>query len=128
MTTPQVRFTGSLPIKLSNLKLTRLDNGWLLVVVDLSASTASSLESTDNTHGLLISDLAEDNVLAIEPSGDNGGNKELGAVAREHVSWYLRSGVEVQGLRVWSSVGHGQKSRSDVLLLKVLIGELLTVD
>ena len=81
LTTPQVRFTGSLQIKLSNLKLTRLDNGWLLVVVDLSASTASSLESTDNTHGLLISDLAEDNVLAIEPSGDNCGNKELGAVA-----------------------------------------------
>jgi len=30
---------------------------------------------------LLISDLAEDDVLAIEPAGDYGGDEELGAVA-----------------------------------------------
>lgn len=70
-------------VKMTDLKLTRLDNGWLLVVVNLAASAASGLKSTDNTHGLFISDLAEDNVLAIEPSGDNGGNEELGAVARK---------------------------------------------
>jgi len=93
-----------------SLQDTRLDNGWLLVVVDLAGTRASSLESLDNVQGLLVSDLTEDNVLAIQPAGDNGGDEELGAVG------------------VWSSVGHGEKSWADVLLLEVLIGELLTVD
>ena len=34
----------------------------------------------------------------------------------------------MHGLRVWSSVGHGEKSWLGVLLLEVLIGELVTVD
>tara|TARA_R110002060_G_scaffold2326_16_gene4001 strand:- start:756 stop:1001 length:246 start_codon:yes stop_codon:yes gene_type:complete len=67
----------------ANLQDTRLDDGWLLVVVDLSAAGSGSLESLDDSQGLLISDLTEDNVLAIEPAGDNGGNEELGAVAIE---------------------------------------------
>jgi hypothetical protein len=33
-------------------------------------------------HGLDIGDLTEDDVLAIEPRGDDGGDEELGAVAR----------------------------------------------
>lgn len=89
---------------------TRGDNGWLLVVVDLSTSRSGSLKSLDDGQGLLISDLTEDDVLAIQPLGDNGGDEELGAVG------------------VWSGVGHGQKSWLGVLLLEVLIGELLTVD
>lgn len=84
MSTPfdnaQVRITGSPRGKEINLKLAGLDNGWLLVEVNLAAAAASSLESSDNTHGLLISDFAEDDVLAIEPSSDNGGDKELRAV------------------------------------------------
>ena len=67
----------------ANLQDTRLDDGWLLVVVDLSAAGSGSLEGLDDSQGLLISDLTEDNVLAIEPAGDNGGNEELGAVAIE---------------------------------------------
>jgi len=94
----------------ANLQDTRLDDGWLLVVVDLSAAGSGSLESLDDSQGLLISDLTEDNVLAIEPAGDNGGNEELGAVG------------------VWSGVGHGEKSWLGVLSGEVLIGELLTVD
>jgi hypothetical protein len=29
----------------------------------------------------LIRDLAEDNVLAVEPAGSNGGDEELGSIA-----------------------------------------------
>jgi len=49
--------------------------------LDLAASTASSLESLDDVQGLFIGDLAEDDVLAIEPAGDDGSNEELRAVA-----------------------------------------------
>ena len=63
------------------LQDTRLDNGWLLAVVDLAGSGSSSLKSLDNVQGLSISDLTEDDVLAIQPAGDNGGDEELGTVA-----------------------------------------------
>jgi len=55
-------------------------------------------------------DLAEDDVLSIEPAGHGGGDEELGAVG------------------VWSSIGHGQKEWAVVLQLEVLVGELLSVD
>jgi hypothetical protein len=48
---------------------------------DLSTARSGSLESLDNVEGLVISDLTEDNVLAIEPAGDDGGDEELRAVA-----------------------------------------------
>ncbi len=64
-----------------HLQLARLDNSWLLVVVDLAAAAAGSLESLDNRKGLLIGNLTEDDMLAIEPAGDDGGDEELGAVA-----------------------------------------------
>lgn len=63
------------------LKDTRLNNRWLLAVVDLAGTGASGLESFNDVQGLLVSDLAEDDVLAIKPAGDDGSNKELGAVA-----------------------------------------------
>jgi len=66
-----------------NLQDTGLDNGWLLVVVDLATSTASSLKSVDDVQRWLISNLTEDNVLAIEPAGNYGGDEELGTVAME---------------------------------------------
>jgi hypothetical protein len=67
--------------KIHLIELARLDNGWLLVVVDLAAAAAGGLESLDNVQGLLISDLTEDDVLAIQPSGDDGGDEELRTVA-----------------------------------------------
>ena len=67
----------------SNLQDTRLDNGRLLVVVDLTAAAAGSLKSLDNVQRLLVSNLAEDDVLAIEPAGDDSGNEELRAVAEK---------------------------------------------
>lgn len=69
-----------------HLQLAGLDNGWLLGEVNLAGAGASGLESLDNVHGLLISDLAEDDVLAIQPGGDNGGDEKLGAVAEMNVS------------------------------------------
>jgi hypothetical protein len=63
------------------LQLTRVDNGRALLVLDVAAARASSLKSLDNVKRLLVSDLAEDDVAAVEPRGDNGGDEELGAVA-----------------------------------------------
>lgn len=63
------------------LQLTRGDNGGLLLVVDSAASGAGSLKSLNNVKGFLVSDLTEDDVAAVEPRGNNGGDEELGAVA-----------------------------------------------
>lgn len=68
---------------LLHLQDTRLDNGWLLAVVDLSTAGSGSFEGLDNVHRILVSDLTEDDVLAIEPAGDHGSDEELGAVAKQ---------------------------------------------
>lgn len=49
--------------------------------LDGTGSTAAGLETLDDLHRLVVSDLAEDNVLSIKPGGDNGGDEELRAVA-----------------------------------------------
>jgi hypothetical protein len=71
---------------LSNTAATLLGNtsvgdGGLWLVLCLSAGAAGGLDELDNLHGLLVGNLAKDDVLAIEPRGDDGGNEELGAVA-----------------------------------------------
>jgi len=71
----------SLPKGDQKLQGTRLDNGWFLVVLDLAAAAASGLKSLDDCQRLLISNLAENDVLAIEPAGDDSGDEELGAIA-----------------------------------------------
>ena len=50
--------------------------------LDGAGSTAAGLETLDDLHRAVISDLAEDDVLSIKPGGDNGGNEELRAVAK----------------------------------------------
>jgi len=85
-------------------------NGWGLAVLDLASVAAGSLDRLDNPHGLLISNLAKDDVLAIEPGGDDGGDEELGAV------------------RVWAGIGHGEETGLGVSELEVLILKLLAVD
>jgi hypothetical protein len=72
-----------LPSPIHNLQLSRLHNGRLLVVHDLATVITGSLKSLDNGERRIISDLAEDNVLSIEPAGDDSGDEELGAVAVE---------------------------------------------
>ncbi len=66
---------------MSRLELAAVDNGGLLGVVDGAGSGASSLESLDDLHRLLVRNLAEDDVAAVEPRGLDGGDEELGAVA-----------------------------------------------
>jgi hypothetical protein len=76
----------------------------------------------------LVGNLAEDNVLAIEPAGRDGCNEELRAVAIERgLVKYIA--VSLSGdLRVGPSVGHGEKTLLGVLLDEVLIRELVAVD
>jgi len=73
-----------------------------------AALGAEGLDLLDNVHAL--DDLAEHDVLAVQPLGLGGANEELRAVG------------------VGSSVSHGQDSRSGVLQLEVLILELVTID
>lgn len=54
--------------------------------------------------------LAEDDVLAVEPRSDDGGDEELGTIG------------------VGTGIGHGKESRSSMLELEVLVGKLCAVD
>jgi hypothetical protein len=57
-----------------------VDDGWLELKLHLTGSAASGLELLYDLHACIICDLAEDDVLAIEPGGDDGGDEELRAV------------------------------------------------
>ena len=69
---------------------TTIDDCRLEVELDLTGAGASSLKSLDDVHALLVCNLAEDNVLAIEPGGDDGSDEELRAVAAM-CQWRLSS-------------------------------------
>ena len=69
---------------------------------------AGGLDGLNDVHAL--DDLAKDDVLAIEPAGDDGGDEELGAVG------------------VGTAVGHGEEAGLGVAELVVLICELVAVD
>jgi hypothetical protein len=68
-------------LPIAEVCLTGGNDGWLLAVVDLARSAAGGLKSLDNLQGIGVSNLAENDVLAIEPAGDNSGDEELGTVA-----------------------------------------------
>ena len=70
----------------SFLQLTTVDNGGTLLVLDSTTAGAGSLKSLDNVHGLLVSDLAENDVATVEPRGNNSGDEELRTVAGNIVS------------------------------------------
>jgi hypothetical protein len=93
-----------------NLQGTTGNNGRLLAVVDSAGLGAGGLDGLDNLQASIVSDLAEDDVAAVQPVGDDGGDEELGAVG------------------VGAGVGHGEQTGAGVLLLEVLVGELLAVD
>jgi hypothetical protein len=59
---------------------TAVDDRRLELILDLAGTRASSLKFRYDFHALLVSDLAENDVLAIEPGGDDGGDEELRAV------------------------------------------------
>lgn len=108
----------------------RGDGGDTLAVLDGTAGGAASLDGLDDANGGLVRDLAEDDVAAVEPRGDDGGDEELGAVAMElSVMMSFRVGPTWQfDIRVGAGVGHGEEEGLVVGELEVLVGELLAVD
>jgi hypothetical protein len=106
---------------------TAVDNGRLEGQLDLTSTGTGFLEVLDNLHAVLVGNLAKDNVLAIQPGSDDGGDEELGAVARITVSTQVET-ILPNYLRVGTCVGHGQETRSGVLHLEVLVCEFLAVD
>lgn len=63
------------------MTLARVDDGRLLAVLDGTAGGTSSLNGLDDLEGLVVGNLAEDDVAAVQPGGHDGGDEELGAVA-----------------------------------------------
>ena len=75
----------------NRLQLTAVDDGGLDGRADGAGGGAESLDLLHDLHGLGIGNLTEDDVLAIEPRGDDGGDEELGAVAADAVSCLKRN-------------------------------------
>src|SRR6478735_7829677 len=75
-----------------------------------AALGAVGLDLADERHAVLVGDLAEHHVLAVQPGGEDGGDEELRPVG-------VRAGV-----------GHREQTRLVVLQGEVLVGELLAVD
>jgi len=82
------------------------------LVLDVTIPAATRLNTLNDAHGGRVTrgDLAEDNVAAVEPGGNDGGDEELGAVG------------------VGAGVGHGEEEGLVVGELEALVGELLAVD
>ena len=74
-----------LSLLLFQLSAAAVDDRGLDSRADRAAGAAKSLDLLDNLHGGIVGNLAEDDVLAIEPGGHNGGDEELRAVAEGDV-------------------------------------------
>lgn len=105
-----------------------IDNAW--VTLGGTGLGSDGLDGTNNLVGFRVSlgDFAENDVLAVQPAGDDSGDEELGSVAVETLLLCDLLVGRVGNLRVWSGVGHGQEEWAVVLELEVLIGELLAID
>jgi hypothetical protein len=68
---------------MSPLQNTAVKNGGTLAVLDAAVAGASGLDGADNVHRLIVSNLAENDVAAVQPRGNDGRDEELGAVAME---------------------------------------------
>ena len=92
------------------LMLAGIGNGGFLLVFDLAGTTTRGFDGFDNSKRLFICDFAEDDVFAVEPAGDDGGDEELGAVAGMNLSTCdLVDSLPVMvvgDLRVGACVGH----------------------
>lgn len=58
------------------------DDGWLSKQRCAGLTIAGDLELPDDLLGLLVGDLAKDDMLAIKPAGLDGGDEELRSVSR----------------------------------------------
>ena len=65
------------------LSLTRGDDGRHLRVLDLAASAAGGFNGFHNFQGGVVCNFAENDVFAVEPASDDGGDEKLGPVAVE---------------------------------------------
>ena len=76
------------------LQFTAVDNRGRLAVFDIAGAAASGLDRFDDpfTFFIFVHDLAEDDVLAIEPAGHNGGDEELRPIAFPQTSVYRPEG------------------------------------
>ena len=63
------------------------------VALDSARAASERLDLFDHFLGLLIRHLAEDDMLSIEPAGDNSGDEELGAVPKSPEVSYCPSSV-----------------------------------
>jgi len=78
------------------------------LLVGLTTLRSKGFNLLNDIHAL--DDLSKDDVLAVQPAGLGGADKELGAVS------------------VGTSVGHGKDTWTSVCQLEVLVLELVTVD
>jgi len=65
----------------AHLGSTTVHDGGLELVLDLAGTRSGTFEILDDLHAGVIGNLAEDDVLAIEPRSNDGGDEELGTVA-----------------------------------------------
>jgi hypothetical protein len=110
-------------LQVASLQLARLLDGDGLG--GLSGLGADLLDGLDDVETL--DNLAEDDVLAIEPRGLDGADEELGAVADAPLVVLMEKAME-EYLRAWAGVGHGEDTGTGVLEVEVLVLELLAVD
>lgn len=113
--------------------LISVNDGGLLAILDGTAGGTGSLDGLDDLEGLIVGNLAENDVAAVQPRGHDGGDEELGAVAVSRLLARIQHEAQLgatweDDIRVGAGVGHGQQTRAGVLDLEVLIGELLAVD
>jgi len=91
-----------------------IDDSRLLVVWDGSKFSAGGFDSFNVFLRLFVGNLTEDDVTAVKPGRNDGGDEELGAV------------------RVRARVSHGEKERPVVLpgirSVQVLVLELVAID
>jgi len=97
-----------IPFSRPHLGLTSRSNSsrLVLLVVNCAFVASSSLDGFDDPHTLIVCNFAKDNVFAVEPAGDNGGDEELGAIAVEEevaVSIEFFKGSWGRGWNVFSS-------------------------
>lgn len=63
------------------LQLASCGNGGRVFVFDRAGAGPGSFDGFYNVERLLVCDFAEDDMLAIKPAGDDGGDEELGSIA-----------------------------------------------
>lgn len=77
-------------IRLQPLQLTAVNDLGLDVGADSTGAAAKGLNILHDLVRVVISDLAKDDVLSVEPRSGDSGDEELGAVAVRKVSQFYK--------------------------------------